>query len=111
MTYRNNIRDTTNGFTSNLERLPENQPGEHPYQGVPGDRVERDDLVQSAPRRVPDAHSAKALVPALQPRGPELGNREGLRVRKGPLRRAVGGRLRQGPSRVDARHRPRAVRR
>ena len=29
------------GSTSDVERLPEDQPGEHPDQGVPGDRVER----------------------------------------------------------------------
>ena len=33
------------GCTSDLERLPEDQPREHPHQGVPGNRVERDDLV------------------------------------------------------------------
>ena len=31
----------TYGSTSDLEGLPEDQPGEHPDQGVPGDRVER----------------------------------------------------------------------
>ena len=47
------------GRTSDLEGLPQGQPGEHPDQGVPGDRVERDDLLQPAARRVPDAHPAE----------------------------------------------------
>jgi hypothetical protein len=34
--------------TSDLEGLPKDQPREHPHQGVPGNRVERDDLVSSA---------------------------------------------------------------
>ena len=95
------IDKATYGCTSDLEGLPEDQPGEHPDQGVPGDRVERDDLVQPAPRRVSDAHPAEALVPALQPRGAELRDREGLRVREGPLRRACRRRTstRSGPSR------------
>src|ERR1700730_18575113 len=68
------------GCKSDLERLPEDQPREHPHQGVPGHRIERDDLVQSAPWRVPDAHSAETLVPVPQPRGTELRDREGVRV-------------------------------
>jgi hypothetical protein len=55
------------GSTSDLEGIPEDQPGEHPDQGVPGDRVERLDFLQSAARRMSDAHPAEALVPALQP--------------------------------------------
>ena len=40
-------------------------------------------LVQSAPRRVSNAHPAEALVSALQPRSAQFGDRQGLRVRKG----------------------------
>src|ERR1700687_5568104 len=68
------------GCTSDLERLPEDQPREHPHQGVPGHRVERDNLVSSAPWRMPDAHSAETLVPVPQPRGAALRDREGVRV-------------------------------
>mgnify|MGYP003694602571 CR=1 FL=1 len=77
-----------------------------PIKVFPATESSGDDLVQPASRRVPDAHPAEALVPALQPRGAELGDRQGLRVREGALRRHVRGRLRQGPARVDARHRP-----
>src|SRR5947208_1643191 len=49
---------------------------------------------------MPDAHPPEALVRALQSRGAELGDRQGLRVREGSLRRAVRGRFREGPSRV-----------
>src|SRR5262245_6009186 len=80
--------------SSNLERLPQDQPGEHPDQGVPGDRIERVDLLQPAPRRVPDADPAEALVPALRPRGADLRDRERLRVREGALGDRVGGGLR-----------------
>ncbi len=82
-------RETHYGSTTDLEGLSQGQPGEHPDQGVPGDRVERHAVVQPAPRRVPDAHSAEALVPALQPRGAQLGAGQGLRVREGALRRAL----------------------
>ena len=99
------------GCTSDLEGLPENQPGEHPGQGVPGHRDERDDLVQPASRRMPDAHPAEEVVPALQPRSAELGDRQGLRVREGALRRLVRRGHREGPARVDPRDRSRAVRR
>src|SRR5438309_7155990 len=105
-----NPEATNYGSTSDLERVPEGQPGEHPHQGVPGHRIERDDLVQPAPRGVPDTDPAEALVPAVQSRGAEFGDRQGLRVREGTLRRLVGGRLRKGASRVDPRDRPRAVR-
>src|ERR1700676_291081 len=77
------------GCTSDLEGFSEDQPCEHPHQGVPGNRVERDNLVSSAPCRVPDSHSAETLVPAPQPRGAELRDRERVRVRKESLRRAV----------------------
>src|ERR1700676_1327529 len=99
------------GCTSDLEGLSEDQPCEHPHQGVPGNRVERDNLVSSAPWRVPDSHSAETLVPVPQPRGAELRDRERVRVRKESLRRAVRGGLRQGSPRVDAGHRSRAIRR
>ena len=82
-----------------------------PIKVFPATESSGDDLVQPAARRVPDAHPAEALVPALQPRGAELGDRQGLRVREGALRRPDRGGLRQGPPRVDARHRSRAVRR
>jgi hypothetical protein len=36
----------SHGCTSDLERLPEDQPREHPHQGIPGNRVI--DLVQFA---------------------------------------------------------------
>src|SRR5262245_9808629 len=71
------------GCTRNLEGLSQDQPRQHPDQGVSSHRIERHALLQSAPRRVPDANSAEALVPALQPRGLERGNRERLRVREG----------------------------
>src|SRR5206468_9499185 len=61
------LRTTDYGCQSDLERFSEDQPGEHPDQGVPGDRIERNDRLQSASRRVPHAHPAEALVPALQP--------------------------------------------
>ena len=60
-----------------------------PIKVFPATESSGDDLVQPAARRVPDAHPAEALVPALQPRGAELRDRQGLRVREGPLRRAV----------------------
>src|SRR5687767_15575057 len=50
--------DSVHASTPNLERLPQGQPGEHSGQGVPGHRVGGHDLVQPAPRRVPDAHPA-----------------------------------------------------
>ena len=86
---------------SDLEGLPEDQPGEHPDQGVSGDRIERLDLVQPAARRVSDAHPAEEVVPALRARGAEHRDRQGLRVREGALRRHVrrGRRARCGPSR------------
>ena len=43
--------------------------------------------LQPAPRRVPDAHPAEEVVPALRPRGAQLRDRQGLRVREGPLGR------------------------
>ena len=51
--------------------------------------------------RVPDAHPAEAVVPALRARGAEQRARQGLRVREGPLRRPGRRGLREGhePSR------------
>ena len=51
--------------------------------------------------RVSDAHPAEALVPALRARSADLRDRQGLRVREGPLRRRDRGRHRRrsGPSR------------
>src|SRR5688572_3303311 len=54
-----------NGCESYLEGILEGQPGEHSDKGVPGDRVERHDLVQSAPWRVSDAHPAETMVPDM----------------------------------------------
>ena len=54
------------GCATNVERLPENQPGQYPHQGVPGDRRPGHLELQPAPRRVPDAHSAETLVSSLR---------------------------------------------
>ena len=51
------------GCATDLEGLPEDQPGQHPGAGVPGDRLGGDHQLQPAARRVPDAHPAEALVP------------------------------------------------
>src|SRR4029077_15344381 len=87
------------GCTSDVEGVPQDQPGEHPDQGVPGDRVERLDFVQSAARRMSDAHPAETLVSAVQPRGAQLGDRQGLRVRERALRDHVRRGPRSGASR------------
>jgi hypothetical protein len=75
------------GGESDLEGLSENQPGQHPDQGVSGDRIGGNHLVQPAARGLPDAHPAEALVSPLRTRGAARRDREGLRVREGPLRR------------------------
>src|SRR6187200_3073273 len=91
------LRRTSNGCATDLERFPENQSGQHPGAGVSRHRFGGDDQLQPAARRVSDAHPAEALVPDLRARSAHVGDRQGLRVREGPLRRDErGGRL-QGP--------------
>ena len=82
-----------------------------PVKVYPGDRVERDDLVQPAPRRVPDPHQAEEVVPEVRARSHLRRGRQGLRVREGPLGRRRRRGHRQGPHRVDQGHQPGAVRR
>ena len=57
-----------------------------PIKVFPATESSGDDLVQPAARRVSDAHPAEEVVPALRARGAELRDRQGLRVREGPLR-------------------------
>ena len=105
------IMSVTYGSATYLEGLSQGQPGHHSGEGVPGDRIGRGDLLQPASRRVPDAHPAEELVPALRARGAEHRARQGLRVREGPLRRRDRRGHPEGARRIDARHRPRAVHR
>ena len=82
-----------------------------PIRVFPGDRLGGDHQLQPAACGVSDAHPAEALVPALRARSADVRDRQGLRVREGPLRRGQRGRHGQGPAGVDPGHRPRAVHR
>ena len=62
-------------------RLPQDQPREHPREGISGNRCECDAALQSAPRRMPDPNPAETLVPALRPRSPLTCPRLQSRVR------------------------------
>ena len=53
----------------------------------------------------------KRWCPHLRAGSADVGDRQGLRVREGPLRRRERGRHGEGPARVDPGHRPRAVHR
>ena len=104
-------RSLRDGGSPDLERVHEDQPGDDPRAGLPGDRRGGHHQLQPAARRVSDTHPAEALVPALRARSADLGDRQGLRVREGTLRRHDRGRHVEGASRVHARDRSRAVHR
>src|SRR5207237_956160 len=61
--------ENRHGRTSDMEGLSKDQPGEHSNQGLPGDRRWCHAQLQSAARRVSDAHSAEALVSEVRARG------------------------------------------
>src|SRR5581483_7622509 len=94
---------------ADVEGLSQDQPRQHSHQSVSRDRRRRDAQLQPAPRRMPDAHSAEALVPEVRARSPEHRHRQGLRVRQGTLRRRRGGGSAEGPCGVDASDRAREV--
>ena len=79
--------------------------------GLSRDRVERDHLVQPAPRRLPDQDPAEEVVPEVRDRADAGRHRQGLRVREGPLGGRRRRRHRQGQDRVDQDHQPAAVHR
>ena len=105
------VRRPTYAAATHVEGLSEGQPGQHPGEGLSGHRVERDDLLQPAPQRVPDPDQAEEVVPEVRARGHHRRGRQGLRVREGPLGRRDRRGHRQGPDRVDQGHQPGAVRR
>ena len=71
------------GRAVNLERISEDQSGQHSNKSVPGYRIERHDCLQSAPRRMPDPYPTEALVPSLRARGAVRRDCEGLEFEKG----------------------------
>src|SRR6266545_6947772 len=93
--------ETLYATQTHLERLSESQPRQHSGQGVPRDRGQRDDLVQSTQLGMPDPHQSEEVVSEVRARNHVCGGRQGLRVRK----REVGGCQRrghcEGPHRVD----------
>ena len=105
------MEEFAHGCAIHLEGFSQGQPRQHSGQGVPGDRVCGSPVVQPAARGVSDADSAEEVVSPLRARSHQRRDRQGLRVREGPLRRGLGRGLRQGHRRIDAGDQPRAVRR